>query len=379
MYEFIHRVCLAVMVPELTHDLALNPAQFGWLSAAYFYAYALMQIPVGFLLDRYSVKYILFWASILIAASSITFAHTSSAFVALFCRALIGLGSAFSFVGCMKVGASLFSSRKFALIVGLSNLLGAIGGILGGKPLAIGVALFGWRLIILALGVAGIIISLAIVLGVNHVNPKTTNKIAKFKPKNLTASLLNPKLLLISTVAGLIVAPIASYVELWGPTFLHLKYGLLREHAALISTITFLGIAAGGPLVGWLSYYVQNIFNLLLIGIIGAFLSLAAIIFQIPQTSGMLVFLHLLFGFCSSFMLLCFSINNQYANPNNQALVVAITNTFIMLIGASTQVISSKILKSTTAYDVIYALVPLLLCQVLAIILLIKVCISKKA
>ena len=49
------RTCLAVIAPELQHDLALSPAGFGTLSSCFFLAFAVAQIPIGIAFDRYGV------------------------------------------------------------------------------------------------------------------------------------------------------------------------------------------------------------------------------------------------------------------------------------------------------------------------------------
>jgi len=52
-YAWVLRVAPSVMVEELMRDFAVGAAVLGHMSAAYFYGYAGMQIPVGVLLDRF--------------------------------------------------------------------------------------------------------------------------------------------------------------------------------------------------------------------------------------------------------------------------------------------------------------------------------------
>ena len=55
-YAWVLRVAPSVMVEELMRDFAVGAAVLGNLSAAYFYGYAGMQIPVGLLLDRFGPR-----------------------------------------------------------------------------------------------------------------------------------------------------------------------------------------------------------------------------------------------------------------------------------------------------------------------------------
>ena len=145
LFEFIHRVAPTVMVLELQRDFLVSASALGSLSAYYYYAYASIQIPVGLLLDKYGTRNLLTVAAALIALGSLLFSMTQVLAVGKLSRALIGLGSAFSFVGCLKLGTSWFPAKRLALIVGLTNLLGVTGAIIGGRPLAWFIDSFGWR------------------------------------------------------------------------------------------------------------------------------------------------------------------------------------------------------------------------------------------
>ena len=157
MYEFIHRVSPNVMVPELMLDFKVSWQTLGNLSAYYYYAYALAQIPVGIMLDRYSTRYLLMFAALLIAIGSFTFAKTDSIHLANLSRVTIGLGSAFSFVACIRLAANWFFKQKLGLVIGLTNLLGVLGAVIAGRPLAHLVDKVGWRESIDYLGVIGVI------------------------------------------------------------------------------------------------------------------------------------------------------------------------------------------------------------------------------
>ena len=47
-----YRVFLAVLSPTLAAELGVGASALGWASAAWFIAFALMQIPLGLALDR---------------------------------------------------------------------------------------------------------------------------------------------------------------------------------------------------------------------------------------------------------------------------------------------------------------------------------------
>src|SRR5712691_1804608 len=66
-YAFVHRVSPSIMVDELMRDFAAGGGAVGYLSAVYFYAYALMQIPVGVLMDRFGPRRLMSAAAMIAA------------------------------------------------------------------------------------------------------------------------------------------------------------------------------------------------------------------------------------------------------------------------------------------------------------------------
>ena len=53
LVNYFDRINLSVAGPQLQHDFGLNAAQLGWLFSAFFWSYAVVQIPTGLILDRF--------------------------------------------------------------------------------------------------------------------------------------------------------------------------------------------------------------------------------------------------------------------------------------------------------------------------------------
>ena len=51
--SYVFRTMNAVIADGLARDLGLGPSQVGFLTAAYFFTFAIMQLPVGIALDRF--------------------------------------------------------------------------------------------------------------------------------------------------------------------------------------------------------------------------------------------------------------------------------------------------------------------------------------
>jgi len=367
LFEFIHRIIISVMIPELSAAFDASVAAIGELSAYYFYAYACAQIPLGLLIDKFGTRKLLTLSCLIIAISSFIFGITSNLLVADVCRLFIGLGSASAFVGCLKIGSTWFPANKFGLIVGLTNLLGVTGAIIGGNPVARAVNTYGWRGVMQTSAVIGVILSFLLWSIVRDGKPNGHNSYTSSFMKKIRSTISSKQTWIAALFAGLMVAPIVTYAELWGVPFLQNAYNLAKPGAAQLTTITFLGIAIGGPSIGYISDKIQSRKLPMLIGVLGALVTISTIIFFPGVDLITLYFLHILFGFFSSAMLLCFTIISEAAKAEYRATAIGLTNCVVMAAGASLQRISGTILDASQVdFDLGFA--PIIVCYILALI-----------
>jgi MFS family permease len=120
-YAWVLRVAPSVMVEELMRDFSAGAAVLGNLSAAYFYGYAGMQVPVGVLLDRFGPRRLIATSTLLCSGGCVLFATADTLAAATAGRLLIGAASAFSLVGAMAVAGQWFSADRFAMLSGLDG------------------------------------------------------------------------------------------------------------------------------------------------------------------------------------------------------------------------------------------------------------------
>ncbi len=258
-YEYLQRVAPSVMVPDLMRAFHIEGAAIGELGAFYYYAYAVLQIPVGVLADRYGPKRPLVMAALLCAGGSLLFAAAQSLGTAELGRLLIGAGSGFAFVCCLRLAANWFPESHFGLLVGLTNMLGMVGAISGEAPLAVMVHRFEWRGTFYFLAALAILLAVLILLIVrDHPGPKT--RIQGFQEGNwpklfsdLKVVLKNPHSWFNGIYAGCINAPLAAFGALWGVSFMSEVYGLHAEAAAASISILFVGCMLGSIFFGWIS------------------------------------------------------------------------------------------------------------------------------
>lgn len=259
MYEFILQVSPAVMTNELINDLGLNAISLGTMAAFYYYSYTPMQLPAGFLFDRFGPRRLLTVAVLTCAVGAFLFGSTTNIATASAGRFMMGMGSAFSFIGTLVLISRWFPSRYFAFLTGLVELMSCVGAIVGETPLTIAVGHWGWRQTIMVLGVIGVILALLIWLVVRD-SPEVVSKGHKFQPTSKKSILqsfhqvaVNSQTWFIALYSFMVWAPITAFAALWGVPFLVVAYGISTKAASAACTMIWLAIGIGCPLLGWWS------------------------------------------------------------------------------------------------------------------------------
>lgn len=155
--NYIDRTNLSIAAPLIKDELGISASQLGTLLSAFFWTYGLMQIPAGWLADRFDVKWVLatgflLWST---ATAVTSLLHGFAALMAI--RIILGLGESVVFPSYAKIIGEHFteSHRGFANALIMAGLaLGpAIGILVGGSA----IGRFGWRPFFLALGLGGLL------------------------------------------------------------------------------------------------------------------------------------------------------------------------------------------------------------------------------
>ncbi len=129
---YFHRLCPAVVALDMMRDL--NAALLGFLGAAYFYPYALMQLPAGLLSDSWGARKTITVFFCIAFVGSLLLGTATTTLWAILGRTLVGIGVAMLFVPTMKVLAEWFRVREFAMMTGILMAMGGIGSLTAATP-----------------------------------------------------------------------------------------------------------------------------------------------------------------------------------------------------------------------------------------------------
>jgi nitrate/nitrite transporter NarK len=150
---------VALVLPVMLRDLDLSFTQGGTFSAAAIFVYASMQIPAGYLADRYGLKKIFFIGALGTTILFFTFGLISEYWHALLNQSISGFFRAFLFASGIALLANWFGPKRRATAMGLS-LVGIFSGHLCINTIGpFLVEFFNWRLPFIAFASAGILTS----------------------------------------------------------------------------------------------------------------------------------------------------------------------------------------------------------------------------
>lgn len=162
--SYLFRSVNAVVAPALVADIGLGADELGLLTAAYLLAFALFQVPLGILLDRFGPRRVQAALLSTAALGAVIFALGEHVAVLTFGRALIGLGFAGGLMGGFKAIVLWVSPARRALANGCVMSFGGLGLIVATKPAFDISQAIGWRGLFELLAVVTIIVALLILM-----------------------------------------------------------------------------------------------------------------------------------------------------------------------------------------------------------------------
>jgi MFS family permease len=225
------RSSTGVIAPDIMTDLDLAAQDMGYLSSAFFIIFALLQIPVGVLLDRYGVRRVLATMMIVTVAGSAVFALGHSVAILVAARLMMGFGCAGLMVGSLVVLSRWCRPEQFTRMMALLFAAANAGSLVATLPLAASAAAFGWRTTFLGLAVIAAGLTALFVAVVRDAPPGEPDRPGA--PRTLWASILGvgevlrvPRLIFIVPMIAVGYASVITVLGLWGGPYLHDVRGL---------------------------------------------------------------------------------------------------------------------------------------------------------
>jgi sugar phosphate permease len=339
--DYLARVAPGVMHKYLQIDFGINEAGFGILTASFYIPYILMQIPVGLMVDRISIRWLLTSMSLITAFGCCVFGLADTLMMGSVGRMLIGFSAAFAFICSLRLATSWFSPTMLGLLSGLTQALGMLGAAAGETPISFLVSNVGWRYSMFI--IAFLFIALAALL-YQYIQDKPSHDghdVRLVKRVSILESLKTVlscrKTWLNALYAGFLFGPTAVIGEAIGPAYL--QYGRdLGMHAAAFATgLIFIGWGVGGPLSGWLSDRIGRRKPLMIISALFGVVLTSLFVFLPNLDRTLAYWLFFIYGLTNTGVAISYAVSTELHQRSVVGTSIAFTNMMSIFIGASLQ------------------------------------------
>jgi len=143
--NYLDRINISVATKPFEHEFHLTQTEMGIILSAYLWSYVLLQVPVGTLLDRFGVKWLVRIGTFVWALASYMTAIVSGLGLVILSRILLGAAEAPIFPGAAKATGYWFPTKERGLATSAFDAAAKFSNVIGIPLIAVAVTLWGWR------------------------------------------------------------------------------------------------------------------------------------------------------------------------------------------------------------------------------------------
>lgn len=351
-YEFFLRLINGAYEPQIYDYFKIHSnIDYSFLISSYSISYLIMQIPCGFILDRFQSRYVFAFAILLCGIGNIIFLCPMY-WIALVGRLLVGFGSAFAFIGVLKISREYFNDKNFSLFASIAISFGTFAGI---SSQQISVFLlktgFDWRLIFLVVGILSVPLALIsfLVLSKNS-NKKDVSFFKGYAAANYISLIKNELIWLNAIWGGLIYIPTVILTAQYGVKFFSDIHGMNQYDSVKLVSCLLLGWVIFSPIMVFISKYI-GVFKTVFFSVILSLFLLTSLTINSDINSFNITSLVFILGCFSASQVLVWQLFNKFCKPEFTALGIAVTNMIITGVTELGQLFSGYLMDSTNFID----------------------------
>jgi MFS family permease len=231
----------------------MSDADRGFVGAAFFWSYALMQIPMGWIVDRFGVKYpyAICFALWCVATAATGLMHVVAGLFVM--RLIVGLTEAIVTPASYRWIRLNMPETHAGTAVGIFAMGNKIGVAIGAPIAAWLIVTFDWRLMFVISGLAGLVWLIPCMMLVKRdFLAKTEFSAARRKTGQVTfRSIIKAPVIWGAMIVNFCYGYFSFYCMTWMPAYLVEEQGLSLQESGLYTFFSFAGIALVAVVAGW--------------------------------------------------------------------------------------------------------------------------------
>lgn len=247
--SYLFRTVNAVISPDLVRELGLSAGDLGLLTSTYFFAFALFQLPLGILLDRYSPKRVEAVLLLIAALGALVFALGGTSSTLVIGRALIGFGVSSCLMAGFTACALWYPPARLPAVNALILCAGGLGALTATAPVEAALHFTDWRGLFCVLAALSVLAA-AVIFFVVPERPRSVHHTTwREQWQGALAVFRNREFWRVAPAATISQASFMAIQGLWAGPWLRTVAGLTRDAAA-----TYLFWTAAALFVGQLGW-----------------------------------------------------------------------------------------------------------------------------
>lgn len=255
LIAFVDRTSISSALADqsFVRHFGLSNVDRGWLNSAFFWSYGLVQIPMGWVVDRYGVKWPYTVCFALWCAATAAIGLTDAFASLLLLRLAIGAAEAIVVPASYRWIRDNFSEKRSGTAVGVFSMGNKLGPAIGAPAAAWLIVNYDWRTMFILTGIAGIVWLIPWLLVVRSDWP-SAGKRAGTQTKGSTvpfANIIRSPVVWGAMINNFCYGYFTFYCMSWMPAYLVEQRGLSLEESGLYTFFSFAGIAIVAVAAGW--------------------------------------------------------------------------------------------------------------------------------
>lgn len=251
--SFIFRTINAVAGPDIAGELGLDATGLGFVTSAYFLAFAVMQLPVGMALDRFGPRRVEATLLLVAALGAVVFAQAEGLASLTFGRALLGMGVSGCLMASIKANVMFWPRERLPLLNGLIMAFGGLGATAAALPIEWLLQASGWRTVFTLLAIPTALIAAAIYFIVPERSVEERTGLSELL-RGLGSIYRSPVFWRLAPSAAIGQAVFMAYHSLWAGMWLRdvvrLERGAVAAQLSLFAIAMIPSYVFGGAFTG---------------------------------------------------------------------------------------------------------------------------------
>lgn len=332
VYAFFLNTAGAVFSNAFKESLNLSDMGAAFAVGSFVLGFACMQIPAGFLLDRFPIRFVVSGGLFLLALGNLTLTFSRELALLALSNFIQGLGASFAFIAVGKLIGEWFAPKMFPILFGLTQTISCFSTAIIHYYLVKALEIVSWQTIYLELSVFGFALLVLMFFVVSSpAHAKTPHPISL--RRSLSTVLINKQMWICSLAAGSSFGVLAAYASFW---YMQVEkyFSVDLSTSLVISGIIFVGIGVGTPFFGWLSNKIHSRKLAIHISLVpGAIFLLMGLYFPRFNANFYLPieFISFCIGFFLSGSMLYYTCVSELSSENTRAVALGLINTSVFI------------------------------------------------